>query len=71
MRHSKRQEVSQSRWSIIFKGNEESMAIELIMVRYCWAFAYYHEADTLITKIRDKITTTFKQNSATLEDYQY
>jgi len=51
-------------------GNEEAMAIELVMVRYCWAFAYFSEADPLIVKIRDKVTTTFKSNSATTEDHQ-
>ncbi len=51
-------------------GNEEAMAIELIMVRYCWAFAYFSEAEPLINKIRDKVTTTFKSNSATTEDHQ-
>jgi len=47
------------------------MAIELIMVRYCWAFAYYSEADQYVNKIREKVSTTFKSNSATTEDHEY
>jgi len=51
-------------------GNEENMAIELIMVRYCWAFAYYSEAEQFVSKIREKVSTTFKSNSATTEDHE-
>ena len=47
------------------------MAIELIMVRYCWAFAYYSEADPYVNKIREKVSTTFKSNSATTEDHEF
>jgi hypothetical protein len=45
---------------LIFTASEEAMAIELMMVRYCWAFAYFSEAEPLVNKIRDKVATTFK-----------
>jgi hypothetical protein len=51
-------------------GNEEALAIELIMVRYTYAFAFYTEAEPLVNQIRDKLSTTFKSNSATVEIYQ-
>lgn len=56
---------------IIDLENEENMAIELIMVRYCWCFAYYSEAEQYVNKIREKVSTTFKANSATTEDHEY
>ena len=46
------------------------MAVELIMVRYCWTFAYFSEADPFVNKIREKVSTTFKSNSATTEDHE-
>ena len=46
------------------------MAIELVMCRYCWAFAYYGDADVHIKKIREKAVTTFKLDSPTVEDHQ-
>ena len=51
-------------------GNEEALAIELIMVRYTYAFAFYAEANPLVCQLRDKLSTTFKSNSATVESYQ-
>jgi len=39
-------------------------------VRYTYAFAFYSEAEPLVNQIRDKLSTTFKSNSATIESYQ-
>ena len=63
--------LTKSQAEFTIKGtNDEAMAVELIMVRYCWTFAYFSKAEIYVNKMREKISTTFKANSATLEDHE-
>ena len=50
-------------------ANEEALAIELIMARYCFAFASYNEAEPLVNFIREKLPLTFKPENDPSEKY--